>query len=103
MFKVFSENGIPRFRLGRGGPRGNGGEEGNYENKLNTYYSSLNYQDKEISQSALGELVGEIGREIDLISAGDIDKPGEENRGLISKVIQWIEQIKLVIIAFGIF
>ena len=91
------------FRLGRGRPRGNDGEERNYPSKPETYFSSLNYQDKEIDKSALGELVGEIGREIDLISAGDINKPGEENRGLISKVIQWIEQIKLVIIAFGIF
>ena len=91
------------FRLGRGRPRGNEEEERNYPSSPYTYYSSLNYQDKEIDKSALGELVGEIGREIDLITAGDIDKPGEEKRSLISKVIQWIEQIKLVIIAFGIF
>ena len=41
------------------------------------------------------------GAEIDLISTGDEHK--KENGNVLNKILQWIEQIKLVFIAFGIF
>ena len=50
---------------------------------------------------AFSELAEEIGKEIDLISTGDEHK--KENGNVLNKILQWIEQIKLVFIAFGIF
>ena len=57
---------------------------------------------KSPDQSALGELLEEIGTEIDLIT-GQGQDTDQHGKGLIPKLIQWLEQIKLVIIAFGIF
>lgn len=80
-----------------------GRKVGNHERYKILDYSSLIYPDKDseqLDQSALGEISEEIGREVD----NDSDNRDlKDDKGPIHDVIKWIEQIKLVILAFGIF
>ena len=98
----FIGGGVRRwYGVERKGPRGSGREEVNYPNYPKRNYFPRNYEDKMSDKLAFSELVEEIGREIDLVTAGDEHK--KENGNVLTKVLQWIEQIKLVFIAFGIF
>ena len=89
------------YEVGSKGPVGSGREGIDYPNYQKRNYFPQYYQDKKSDKLAFSELAEEIGKEIDLISAGDEHK--KENGNVLNKILQWIEQIKLVFIAFGIF